>query len=153
MLKFAHWARDTSIGDIELYVELMVKRGISPALWTRSEAYKEYLEHLDKRSDPYEQAEATLNTLSGLAEKLNTPINSLFSTLKYGEVLQLVQQRRLSPWVLFCSKTFKDWTTKLDPQERAMLMQAIGIDYWAMKLEKFPDVVNDMKLITQGVGI
>ena len=152
-IKFAAYCRETSIADQELYVDLMVKAGISPALWTRSEAYDIYLEHVDKRADPYQQAEISLNTLSTLSERLEVPISDVISKLKYGEMLELIQQRKLSPWILFCSSKFKAWVSKLDPHEHELLMKNIGIAYWSMMLEKRTDVVKDMVEIAKGAGI
>lgn len=151
--RFAQSCRDTGIADPELYVDLMVKRGISPALWSRPDCYQLYIEHIDKRSDPYDQAEQTIEQLQTIAAKLNVPVSSVFKTLQYGEVLLLLNQRRLSPWILFCSPTFKEWTSKLTEHDRTNLMKAIGVGYWAMRLEKSPEVVKDMKQLTEAVGL
>jgi hypothetical protein len=152
-IKFATFCRDTSIADPELYVELMVKKGISPSLWMKDEPYGMYLEHMDKHADPYDQAERTLNCLATVAEKLEIPIGNVFAELRYGEMLELINQRQLSPWILFCSPKFKEWVAKLDEHERAHLMKSIGIVYWQMVLEKNPQVVQDMKTLVADVGI
>lgn len=152
-IKFATFCKDTSIADPEMYVELMVKQGLSPALWLRDEAYGYYLEYMDKRADPYTQAEHTLKCLGSVADKLEINIGDVFSELRYGEMLELINQRQLSPWILFCSQKFKAWIARLDDHERAVLMKAIGIGYWQMMLEKKPEIVKDMKMLAAGVGI
>ena len=152
-IKFATYCKETGIADPELYIELMIKAGISPALWARTEAYDTYLEHVDKRADPYQQAEVTIKTLDSLATKLNVPVENVIAELRYGEMLELIQQRKLSPWILFCSSKFKAWVSKLDPHEHELLMKNIGIAYWSLMLEKKTDVVKDMKAIAQGIGI
>jgi len=152
-IKFAIYCKETGIADSELYVDLMVKEQISPALWMRSEAYNVYLEHVDKRADPYQQAEQTIKTLEILADRLDVPVTEVISKLHYGEMLELIQQRKLSPWILFCSGKFKAWVAKLDPHEHELLMKNIGIAYWSMLLEKKTEIVKDMKAITQGIGI
>lgn len=152
-MKFAHFCKDTSIADPETYVEIMVKKGISPTLWLKDDAYAMYLEHMDKRADPYDQAERTLNCLATVAEKLEIPIGDVFAELRYGEMLELINQRQLSPWILFCSPKFKEWVAKLDEYERTNLMKSIGIVYWQMVLEKNPKVVQDMKCLVADIGI
>lgn len=151
--KFANHAKELGVNDPELFVTLMVARGISPALWTRDECYQEYVEHLDKKSDPYRQAENTLNELLNLAEKLDCPIEQVFVKLKYGEIMMLLNQHKLSPWVLFCSSKFKDKLGTLDEGDRANLMRTLGITYWAHALEQKPEVVKDMRLLVSGVGL
>jgi hypothetical protein len=152
-IKFATFCKETSISDPELYVELMVKRGISPALWTKDEPYSIYLEHIDKRADPYKQAEHTLECLAIVADKLGIQIDQVFDELRYGEMMDLINQRQLTPWILFCSSKFKQWVSKLDEYERTALMKAIGIGYWQMTFEKNPSVLADMKELVNGVGI
>lgn len=151
--KFACWVRETGIPTPEKYVEIMAQNKISPALWRRSEAYSMYLEYNDKLSSPYDQAGITVDTIQALAEGLEVPPNQVFGHFKVGEILELVQQRRLSPWLLFCSKAFKQWVSTLDPGERQLFMKSVGIDYWAMKLERAPEVVKNLKEIAEALEI
>jgi hypothetical protein len=151
--KFAQYCKETNIADPELYVELMVKQNISPALWRSSDAYNMYIEHLEKKVDPFAQAETTILFLEGLSQKLNVPLDKVFDELKFGELMELLSQRRLSPWILFCSTKFKARVSKFDEEERRLFYKAIGINYWAAKLEKETAVVSEMKKLTAGIGL
>lgn len=152
-IKFATWLRETGVPDSIKYVELMVVGKIAPALWRRNEAYQLYLEHLDKRTDPITQAATTLETLIALAEGLECEIGEVFSKFQVGDILELIQQRRLSPWLLFCSKSFKVWYQSLHDVDRSALMKAIGIDYWANRMESKPAVVAELKAIAESIGL
>jgi len=152
-VNFAQWCRDTGIPDPEKYVELMVKEKISPSLWRRNEAYQIFLEYTDKRSNPFEQVQNTIETLLTLSEGLGIPMGDVFARFTPGEVTELIQQRRLSPWLLFCSKRFKGWVSSLHESERRDLMQHIGINYWSQRLEKSPDIVKEVKVIAEQLDI
>jgi hypothetical protein len=152
-ISFAKFCQETSIADPDAYVDLMVKKGISPSLWLRDDAYAMYLEFMDKHADPYVQAERTLKCVSSIAEKLDIPVNKVFAELRYTEMMELINQRQLSPWILFCSKSFKEWSAKLMEQERVALMKAIGIGYWQVVFERQPTIVADMKLMVQALGL
>jgi hypothetical protein len=153
-IKFATYCRDHAINqNADVYIELMAKQGISPALWTRAECYNQYVEHLDKKADPYKLGEQTIDTLLELADRLKVSPSKIFEELTYNEVLTLLDQRRLSPWFLFCSTGFKAWVTRLDSTERDQLYKQIGIGYWADALERKPDVVKDMKVLAQELGL
>lgn len=153
MIKFAQWTRETGIPDPEKYVELMINNKISPALWRRGEAYQIFLEYSDRKSDPYEQMNNTIETILTLAEGLEIKPSEVFGKFTSGEITELIQQKRLSPWLLFCSKSFKEWTSHLHESDRRALMKNIGIDYWSTKLEKAPEVVKNGKLIAEELGI
>lgn len=151
--KFAQQTKELGISDPELFVQLMVAQGISPALWTRNDCYELYIEHLDKKADPYRQAEMTLTELMKLASKLECDVSEVFEKLHYGEIMTLLNQHKLSPWILFCSNRFKERLAKLDEGEKTTLMRTIGVTYWAHKLEEKPAVVQDMKLLVTEVGL
>jgi len=152
-LKFAIWVRETGIPKPDKYVEMMIKEKISPTLWRRSEAYAIYLEYHDKLSSPLDQAAITIDIIQSLAEGLECHPSAVFSSFKVGEILELIQQRRLSPWLLFCSRSFKGWVSTLDTQDRKYLMNGIGVDYWAMKLESAPEVVKNLRELAESLGI
>jgi hypothetical protein len=152
-MKFAGWVRETGVPEPHKYVELMVGAKIAPALWRRDEAYQIYLEHFDKRTDPIAQATTTIETILALAEGLECQPGEVFSNFQAGEILELIQQRRLSPWLLLCSRSFKAWYQNLHESDRAALMKHIGIDYWANKMESKPEVVEELKGIAEALGI
>lgn len=151
--KFAVHSRAIGLSDHEAFVGLMITRGISPALWTRDEPYEEYIAYIDKKSDPYRQAELTLAELIKLAEKIDCPLPQIFENLKYGELLSLLTQRKLSPWVLFCSTAFKAKLTTFDADDRSLLMKTIGVAYWSHTFEQKPEIVKDLKLLVSEIGI
>lgn len=151
--KFTIWLRQTGIPKPDKYVELMVKQKIAPAIWRRSEAYAIYLEWHDKLSSPIDQAAITVDTITALAEGLQCPTSDVFRHFQIGEILELVQQRRMSPWLLFCSKRFKEWVNTLDMGDRQLLMKGIGVDFWANKLERSPNTVKDLRELAESLGI
>lgn len=151
--KFSEWCRETGIPDPQKYVELMIGEKIAPALWRRNEAYQIFLEYSDKKSDPYEQVNNSIDTILALSEGLEVKPCEVFSKFTSGEIMELIQQRRLSPWLLFCSKSFKDWIATLHESERHALMTHIGINYWSEKLERSPEVVKNVREIAAELGI
>lgn len=152
-IKFANWTRETGIPDTFKYIELMVEAKIAPALWRRGEAYQIFIEWADRKSDPYEQVNNSIETILALSEGLEIPTGEVFGQFSSGEISELIQQRRLSPWLLFCSIKFREWTGSLHEGERVELMKNIGISYWSGKLEKSPEVVKNVREIAIALGI
>jgi hypothetical protein len=151
--KFATWCRETGIPDPEKYIELMIKEKIAPSLWRRNDAYQIFIEYTDKKSDPYEQVNNSIDTILTMSEGLEIKPCEVFGKFTSGEITELILQRRLSPWLLFCSKSFKDWISTLHEGERNSLMKNIGISFWSDKFEKTPEVVKNVRLIAEELGI
>lgn len=152
-IKVAAWMRETGIPDPQKYVELMVAAKIAPALWRRNEAYQIYLEHFDKKTSPISQATDTIETILALAEGLECEPGEVFSKFQVGDILELIQQRRLSPWLLFCSRSFKDWYQGLHTADRSALMKNIDVNFWSSKMEQKPEIVKELSQIARDIGI
>lgn len=151
--KFAQFTRATGVNNPELYLDLMVKEGLSPALWRGDDAYRIYIEHIDKKLDPYQQAEATLKVLDDISLQKKCELKDVFTHLRFGEVLSLISKKHLSPWLLLCSSAFKAWAKDLDKADQELMMMTLGWHYWRDALEKEPEVVKDMQAIVQGLGL
>lgn len=151
--KFAEFTRQTGVQHPDTYVELMVKEGISPILWRTDEAYRIYIEHVDKKLDPYLQVEETVKTLSDLANEQKVPLGQVFDRLRFGEVLSMVSKKHLSPWLLFCSGKFREWMSKLDKGEQELFLMTVGYTYWRRALDDNPAIVTDMKAIATDLGL
>jgi hypothetical protein len=152
-IKFAEFCRDVGLPSPDKYVELMVDRKISPSLWTRNECYSIYLEWNDRQSTPYEQATISVDTILKIAEAAEKTPADAFKVLEPSEIVQFLIERKFTPWLLLCSKAFKEKLQVMSEDEQKQIMRLIGINYWATKLERNPEVVKEMQLIAKELGI
>lgn len=152
-IKFSEYAKKLNLPSTSLFIKLMVQKDISPMLWTRDECYSFYLEWIDRKQDPIDQAAITVETLYKIAEAIEQPVTEVFKAMTAGEVMHLIRQRQLSPWLLLCSKAFKSFLAALSGPEREDMLNLIGYNYWAEKFANNPSVVENMKLIASELGI
>lgn len=153
MLRFVDFCKSHNIIDPIAYIDKMVELKISPSLWDRQEAYTFYLEKLDKQVDPYILAERTLGIILELSNALEITTSELFDKLPLGEVVELIEKRHLSPWILLSSSAFKNWIMLLEEQEVIMVMNAIKPDYWKVLFDQNQKIVLDMQMLAREVGI
>ncbi len=153
LVKFVEKARKLRLPSNEQFIKLMVSKQISPILWCRDECYSFYLEWIDRTSDPLDQAASTIDTIYKISEAAEVGVGDVFSIIHYREVMQLIRQRQLSPWLLLCSSTFKRFLVGLESSEKDELLNLIGYNYWAEKFEANPTVVEQMKLLATEMGI
>ncbi len=152
-LNFVDKCKKLNLPDATKYIAVMVQKNISPMLWCRDECYTFYLEWLDRTSDPVDLATTSINTLYQISEVAEIAIANVYTVMNYREVMQLIRQRRLTPWLLLCSKAFKEFLTNLDGSEREELMNLIGYSYWAEKFEANPTTVDHMKQFNAALGL
>lgn len=152
-VKFADHVKHIQLASPETFIRLMKEKDISPMLWTRNECYSIYLEWYDRRSNPMDQAKITIDTLFKVADAADISTSDVFEAMHPREIMQFIRLRKLSPWILLCSKKFKDVVSHMDTTDRDELLNVIGYNYWAEKFEKNPHVVEQMKVIASEMGI
>ena len=135
--------------NYKTYMNMMIKRDISPMLWERSECYQLYLDALDKEVHPMKNVEISIDTLLKCSEVLEINVGDVFTKMKFTELFHFIQTRKLSPWLLLCSKKFKQFLSKLDQNEYTELMRLIVPEIWAERLANNRDVVEEIKLVVK----
>jgi len=147
---FSKFVKKTQIPDVKVFIDLMVRTGVDPNFWTRDAAYRRYLEHITRKLPAKDLAKITIKTLFDIAEAAETEVSEVFDSLTPNEVIQLLHQRRISPWILLNSKKFADFyinhTTK---EEKIILETIINPEYWKHRFENHP---QDLEIIKQYIS-
>lgn len=144
-IKFVEYAKRVSIVDVDVFIQLMVERDLSPTLWTNDRVYVLYLEYLDRRIGPIRHATNTINTFFKIADAAGCSVSDIFDAIHPGEVTQLIRQRRLSPWLLLHSKRFMLAFSKYSPEQRSVIEDLIRPVFWKLRFQKHPETVTIMK--------
>lgn len=146
-VRFAEFVKKTRMVDVDLFIAIMKDRDIAPVLWTNDQVYALYLEHIDKKLAPERHVEITINTLFDYADDNEVDVSEIFNVLTPNDVIQLLRERRLSPWVLLNSSKFKEFfTKKTSGEHRVILESLIRPTYWKAKFAANPELVKQMRV-------
>lgn len=150
---FAQFIRSVSLPNPDKYIDIMVEKKIAPLLWPRPECYSMYLQWNDNKSPPLEQVNISVDTILDLSDAANCSPSELFDAIHIRDIIQLLQERKLSPWFLLCSKKFKEKLAMASDDDNKQLMRLIGIGYWANKMAENENDVRQIKLIVSALGV
>lgn len=144
-MRFVRHAHKVNMPDISSFILLMRDKDISPTIWTNDQVYGMYIEYLDRQAKPAKQATITIDTLFKIADQHDCDVEDIFNNVSPNEIIELLRQRRLSPWLLLFSIKFKEFLVKSTTAEQRIIMeQIIRPNYWAQKFKKFPNETQDM---------
>ena len=148
--RFNEFVNRVNIPDVDMFITLMREKEICPTIWANDQVYSIYLEHIDRRATPSEQAKITIQTLFKVAEAADCDTSEVFDVLTPNDVIQFLRTRQLSPWLLLLSPKFKHFlVNKTTPEQRIVLEAIIRPHYWKAKFEKNAgDVLTIKKYIT-----
>jgi len=152
-INFAQLVMDANISRPDRYMELMVEAEIAPSLWLHASCYALYLEWTDKLTDPLDQVQESINYLLDLCEKESVQLSSIFEHLGPQRVLSLVRQRRLTPWLLFCSPTFGKLLKTLDPAQLKVFDNVVSSSYWGNRFQTERATIENIKTIVKEVHL
>lgn len=152
-IRFAKFAKQVRIPDPDLYIQQMVNLDMQPLLWTNDQVYATFIEYMDKKVPANKNAQITINTLFDFAAALNCEIYEVFNHIDPNECIQLIRQRKLSPWLLLKSSKFFTFLGKLSQDQKIVMETIIRPKYWSEKLNSNPEIVEQMKKFVKELGI
>lgn len=145
-IKFAEFAQKVGLPDIDTFIWYMTEKKIQPVIWMNNEIYTNYIEFIDKKADPFKEAQRTINNLFKIAGNLKCDVSEIFNHLYPNDVIQMLYQRQLSPWILIHSPKFKQFLITRASKDECIVMETIiRPNYWTEKKAKHPEVVEQMK--------
>lgn len=153
-INFAQMVIDANVSRPDKYMQIMVDCDVLPILWCRDQAYALYLAWSDKLANPLELVQNSVEYLIDLSEKEGVELDKIFEHLGAQQVLSLIRQRRLTPWLLFCSTCFdKQILKKLDPSQLVAFNAVVNAQYWAGRFAKEKATLEEVKTIVKGIGL
>lgn len=154
-VKFAEFALKVNIPDVDAYIRIMTSGSIAPTMWSLNEAYALYIDWMDRKESPANHAMITVDTLYEMADDLGLDdASEVFTHADPADVIQLLRQRRLSPWILLKSSKFKKFfTSRCSPEERMIMESIIRTKYWSEKFSRHPEEVDRMKVYVEALSL
>jgi hypothetical protein len=145
-IKFAQFAQKVGLPDTDAFIWYMTEKEIQPVIWVNDKIYESYINFVDTKSDPYQQAKKTFDFMFKIADEFECDISDIFNYLDANDVIQMLHRRQMSPWILLHSPKFKQFLiNKVTDSERIIMESIIRPDYWGEKKTKNPEIVAYMK--------
>lgn len=152
-IRFAKFHKALRLPSIEVYMQVMKAKNIGPELWTHDAAYGIYLEHMEYHIDPNDSAKITSDTLEKLSSEYKCEISDVFDKSNKNEIIQLIRERRLSPWILLRSTRFKRFLSTCSETQQEMIEALIDGRYWTKKFNENPKVTKLMTMCARELGV
>lgn len=151
---FAQWAVKVALPHPTRFVRIMVDRKLPPTLWSNDEVYSMYLEYIDRVTTPTEQVNVSISTLMDIADRNSVDVSESISTLSVNDILQLIRQRKLSPWILLLSPSFKHkYVSEASDEQRLIIDTVIRADYWVDKFKEHTKDVENIRGYVKELGL
>lgn len=153
-MNFVKFVKAVDLPMPDKFIWYAVQKQFSPTMWMDDEVYTLYVEYLDRKVSPLEQARMSAETLLNYSDKRNFDVAEFFDHVEPYELMHMIRVRKVSPWVLLTSKKFKHFFVERVNTEQQMILESmIRPSYWADKFEEDPDAVDKVRQIVGALGI
>lgn len=153
-MRFAKFCKDARIPDPELYILFMIKLDIPPTMFTNNQIYAAFIEEMDRNVPPIKNAKITIETLFNTAEDMGCGVDEVFDKIDPNDFLQLLIQRKISPWFLAKSPKFsKMYHSRMSKEQRMVLETIIIPKIWTKKLQDNPEDVKKIEQFVKALGL
>lgn len=155
LILFAKYAKQTGITNFQLFLHAMEKRGwLSwPMMWRYEDSYAEYIKYLDVQQTPSKRVVATLEYLEKVSEAADVDISNIFEVIEPGELITLIENRKLSLWFLLFSEKFYAYCDSASEEQRQIIENIIEDGGWNKKLADNPHLSQKFKKYAMEVGL
>lgn len=153
-INFVKFSKKVELPRVEKFIWLMVQKEYPPTIWMNDEVYAIFLEFLDRQIPGIDNATLSIQTLMAYCDKHEVQLHEVFTHIPIQEIIHLLHVRKLSPWLLLFSKTFKQaYVQRTSPEQKIVLENLIRPEYWPDKMAESPEQVTKIKMLVSEMGI
>jgi hypothetical protein len=150
--KYGTFCVDINALNIQRFTEWLLKNQIKIDSWCSDQTYTRYLIEYLRHEDPMDALARSIETTIKKAEEEG--VRSC-DYLRYGNINKICYQLtlgKLSPWILYHSKSGSHFLETLNPEHVKMIIEYINPEQWALKFKRNPDDVEQVKQLLDQAG-
>jgi hypothetical protein len=150
--KFGSYCVDVNVLNVGRFADWLVKNQIKIDTWTQDTHYTKYLIEYLRTEDPLDAIHRSVETTIELAEKETIQSRDYLRFGNSNKICYAITVGKISPWMLFQSKSGLELMERLDPTQIKMIFDYIDPEKWALKFHREPENVRTVKEILHAGG-
>jgi hypothetical protein len=144
-LSFTEFVNKMGIPDTDMYIELMVDRGVLPQHWYHADIYDVFIDHLDNDCPMSVHTRVSIVALDKIATGFDCELSEVYSKLMLGDFINLIQSMNVSPWILLLSPRFKKFLSTCSSHERLSIEEVINVARWKLVMKQNRTLIPETK--------
>ena len=131
----------------------MVENGdVTPTLWCRDSIYAMYVEWYDTMNLPEEQFFKSLEQIKLLMSDYEATPATIFSVIPVKKLVEIIRKRRLSPWFLLATKSFRSFLQNVGHDDKAQISNALNLGVMSNRIRHYSEIFAEFNEATKYEG-
>lgn len=152
-IKFGGYCADISAINTAAYVDWLVKNRIALDSWATDSVYTKYLVEYLRSEDCMDAVRRTIANLLDISSSENIRIEDVFRYTNTNRICHLITAGRISPWVLYHSKSGIQFLDKLDNSQANLVFEYIDPQRWSIKFMREVENVAQVKALMDTIKL
>lgn len=150
--KFGSYCVDINALNVSRFADWLVNNQIKIDTWTKDTHYTKYLIEYLRVEDPLDAIHRSVETTIELATIETIQSKDYLRFGNRNKICYAVTTGKISPWMLFQSKSGIEFMDSLDATQIKMIIDYIDPEKWALKFHREPENVKTVKEILNAGG-
>lgn len=151
--KFAKYIRSMDVVNPMLFVDWVIKNNIKLEHWSKDSTYERYLTQLLAKESAEAGIERTFHHMQEWADQHGLSFEQYLYHASTNKIVHDIVGGRLSPWLLYGTKTGQDILAKFNDEQVHLIIRYIDPTVWYDKIKDEPDQMDFVKTICVQAGI
>lgn len=152
-VKFGGYCSDIAVVNPPAYVDWLVKNRHPLDIWASDTTYTKYLVEYLRSEDCMDAVKRTIACLLDIIGEENIQLKDVFRYVNSNKLCHLITTGKISPWILYHSKSGIEFLSKLDSQQESLLFEYIDPQKWSIKFMRESANVADVKKLISEIGL
>lgn len=151
-VKFGNHCVEINALNVSRYADWLVKNQVKIDTWTSDTNYNKYLIEYLRTEDALDAIHRSVETTIELAQIETIQSKDYLRFGNRNKICYAIVTGKISPWMLFQSKSGVEFMDQLDPTQVKMIIDYIDPEKWALKFHREPENVRTVKEILTAGG-
>lgn len=152
-IKYGEFMTIVKINSLEKYTRFLLDNNVPITAWCDDVVYNTYITNIIRKEKPVEAVERTILVMERWAKDNEQPITEYFSGEKPSTILTNIHRGKLSPWVLYNTKSGKNFLRRLNSIHMDKLYEIIDPEFWKTEFTKHEKETFAIKSVLKTVGL
>jgi hypothetical protein len=151
-LKYGSYCVDIGVVSPDNYVDHLLKNSVPLDSWNSDRVYSTYLTLHLRSEDGLDAVRRSVEYMMDLAEKENVELRDVFKYVNSNKICHLICGGKISPWMLYHSKTGPEFLAKLNDDQRSVIYEYIDPERWNIKFKRDPKETQIVSEVINSIG-
>lgn len=151
-IKYGIYCVEVGVVNPDRYAAYLLNEKVALDNWNSDKVYTKYLIFYLRQEDGMDAVRRSIDHMLTLSENENVELRDVFRYVNSNKVCQYICSGKISPWVLYLSKSGPEFLSKLNDDQRNVIFEYIDPERWNIKFKRDTDEAKSVSTVLEQIS-